>query len=119
MSQKTGSSRSGAPDAVGFRFILGWYADQCDGEWEHEFGIKIETIDNPGWSVRVDLVDTDVYGRSLEFSRRELPDREWVMAASDGERFTGASSPGAASEIDRAFEKFVLNREWPGRDEDK
>jgi ribosomal protein L37E len=29
-----------------------WYAAQCDGDWEHEFGIHIGTLDNPGWSVK-------------------------------------------------------------------
>nr|TKK07812.1 hypothetical protein SrhCFBP13529_11555 [Stenotrophomonas rhizophila] len=35
-----------------------WYADQCDGDWEHSFGIRIDTLDNPGWTVSVDLTDT-------------------------------------------------------------
>jgi hypothetical protein len=25
-----------------------WYASRCDGEWEHGYGISIETLDNPG-----------------------------------------------------------------------
>jgi hypothetical protein len=32
-----------------------WFAQQCDGEWEHENLLKIETIDNPGWSISIDL----------------------------------------------------------------
>jgi hypothetical protein len=32
-----------------------WYQAQCDGEWEHHCGVTIETIDNPGWRVQVDL----------------------------------------------------------------
>ena len=27
-----------------------WYVSNCDGDWEHTFGITINTIDNPGWS---------------------------------------------------------------------
>jgi hypothetical protein len=26
-----------------------WYQSQCDERWEHSFGLKIETLDNPGW----------------------------------------------------------------------
>ncbi|MEH0820740.1 Imm53 family immunity protein [Micromonospora sp. CPCC 205714] len=43
-------------------WLQAWYATQCDGEWEHEFGIQIETVDNPGWSVSIDLGDTALSG---------------------------------------------------------
>lgn len=32
-----------------------FYASQCDGEWEHQHGVQIDTLDNPGWMIRVDL----------------------------------------------------------------
>ena len=35
-----------------------WYTRQCDGEWEHQFGVSIETCDNPGWLVKIQLADT-------------------------------------------------------------
>ncbi len=35
-----------------------WYLAQCDEEWEHIFGVVLDTLDNPGWRVSVDLVDT-------------------------------------------------------------
>ena len=28
-----------------------WYVAQCDGEWEHAYGVEIGTLDNPGWSI--------------------------------------------------------------------
>lgn len=40
-----------------------WYAARCDGAWEHDWGIKIETLDNPGWLVRIDLTGTPWAGR--------------------------------------------------------
>ena len=35
-----------------------WYARQCNGDWEHHYGVRVETIDNPGWRVRIDLAET-------------------------------------------------------------
>lgn len=35
-----------------------WYRAQCDGRWEHDHGISIESLDNPGWRLRVDLEGT-------------------------------------------------------------
>lgn len=40
-----------------------WYLAQCDGEWEHSYGIAIDNLDNPGWSVRIDLVGTALRDR--------------------------------------------------------
>jgi hypothetical protein len=41
-----------------FQDLQRWYHAQCDGAWEHNHGIVIETIDNPGWWVKIDLRDT-------------------------------------------------------------
>ena len=39
-----------------------WYASCCDGKWEHAYGVKIDTLDNPGWSLEIDLEETDLEG---------------------------------------------------------
>lgn len=38
--------------------LTSWYGAQTDGDWEHGYGIRIETLDNPGWHVRIDLSGT-------------------------------------------------------------
>jgi hypothetical protein len=38
--------------------LQNWYLAKCDGDWEHEFGISIETLDNSGWMVTIDLSNT-------------------------------------------------------------
>ncbi len=45
--------------------LQNWYASNCDGDWEHSFGIRIETLDNPGWLVTIDLEDTRLEQASL------------------------------------------------------
>lgn len=52
-------------------WLMSWYAAQCDGSWEHGSGVKIETLDNPGWYLRIDLADTP------------LMDREFIPIAHD------------------------------------
>jgi Immunity protein 53 len=42
-----------------------WYQSQCNGDWEHTYGVKIDTLDNPGWSVTIELADTYLYGRTF------------------------------------------------------
>jgi len=43
-------------------WLQAWYPVQCDGDWEHEFGVRVETLDNPGWSLRIDLDGTAMAG---------------------------------------------------------
>jgi hypothetical protein len=38
--------------------LQAWYRAQCDGDWEHQHGVHIGTLDNPGWDVRIDLAGT-------------------------------------------------------------
>lgn len=34
--------------------IDSWFHSKCDGNWEHQAGITIETTDNPGWWMTFD-----------------------------------------------------------------
>ncbi|KQS48479.1 immunity 53 family protein [Sphingomonas sp. Leaf198] len=43
-----------------------WYLAQCDSDWEHSYGVKIDTLDNPGWSLKIELTDTALEGRAFE-----------------------------------------------------
>ena len=38
--------------------LQNWYLTNCDGEWEHGYGISINTLDNPGWTIKINLSDT-------------------------------------------------------------
>lgn len=44
-------------------WLMGWYAQQCDGDWEHSFGIKLDTLDNPGWYITINLEGTLLQGK--------------------------------------------------------
>lgn len=35
--------------------IEDWFASRCNGAWEHQFGLTIESTDNPGWQVSLDM----------------------------------------------------------------
>jgi hypothetical protein len=56
-----------------------WYVAQCDGLWEHAWGIKIETLDNPGWMVQINLNETRKDGATLETVTINRSDRDWVL----------------------------------------
>ena len=43
-----------------------WYTFQCNGEWEHESGVEIQSCDNPGWWVKIDLKGTVLENKTFE-----------------------------------------------------
>ena len=88
---------SSKPAAVADGDSLGrleaWYHAQCDGEWEHEYGVTVETLDNPGWKLRIDLAGTELAGR--EFARREdhRSENDWLVCWVEGRQFQAACGP--------------------------
>jgi hypothetical protein len=40
-----------------------WFSYQCDGTWEHHHGVVIQSCDNPGWWVKIDLHGTPLEGK--------------------------------------------------------
>ncbi|WP_414169811.1 immunity 53 family protein [Streptoverticillium reticulum] len=80
-----------------------WYASNCDGDWEHSFGIRIETSDNPGWILVVDLERTSLYGRFCDKEDSSV-DGSWISMKSDGREFVAACDP---CSLDRAVDSFV------------
>jgi hypothetical protein len=70
-----------------------WYASQCDGDWEHDEGPRIETLDNPGWLVRIPLAGTELEGKTFPVIDRRESDRLWLSCQVTDTRFEGAGGP--------------------------
>jgi len=96
-------------------WLMDWYADQCDfadgdpsvGGWEHHHGVTIRTLDNPGWSVEIDLASTALDGR--RFPRQEHAGAnplDWRACWTADNKFRGAGGPrqlGAMIEVFRLW----------------
>lgn len=48
--------------------IQNWYLTNCNGDWEHNYGITINTLDNPGWNIKIDLSDTSL--QNLKYDKQ-------------------------------------------------
>jgi hypothetical protein len=83
-----------------------WYSRQCDGSWEHQYGVSIDTLDNPGWSVVVDLVGTDLQSMQMEPISEEENEQDWIRCKIENGKFVGNGSPLKLNAILHAF--FVL-----------
>lgn len=81
-----------------------WFAAQCNGDWEHGHGITIDTIDNPGWHVRIELEGTVQAGVALEPVEVSRGEDDWYQCRVNGEVFEGF---GAVSNLDDILDVFL------------
>ena len=91
-------------------WLQNWYRSQCDGEWEHSYGIKIETLDNPGWIVTIDLLETEleVY-KFKEISVKRFDD-DWIDCLVKNGKFRGAGGSLNLLEILHIFKEWVESK---------
>ena len=54
-----------------------WYISQCDGDWEHQSGVRITTIDNPGWGIDINIAYLDHIDRE-EVITEYRSDSDWI-----------------------------------------
>lgn len=86
-----------------------WFERQCDGKWEHRRGVLIQTLDNPGWLVEIDLKDTSVAEQPFAAVQRGCdadgwPQQdEWLHCDLKEGLFRGAGDPSKLTEILRVF----------------
>lgn len=88
--------------------LQSWYVEQCDGEWEHQYGIKIETLDNPGWAVEIDLTGTRLSSATLQERIEERSATDWIHISAGNGLFRGF---GGAKNLAEILERFLS---WAG-----
>ena len=71
------------------KLISDWFKSNCNGDWEHGYGIKIETMDNPGWKVEVYLYDTELEDKSFDKIMLNNGDNDWMCCNVENYFFIG------------------------------
>ena len=90
--------------------LQNWYISQCNQDWEHTYGVRIANIDNPGWSVDIDLSDTDLEDRHLdELNVQRHDEHNWVVCRVQDNVFKGRGGPHNLDEILQVFLDWVDN----------
>jgi hypothetical protein len=102
-------------------WLMNWYVAQCDGDWEHRFGLEIGTLDNPGWSLAIDLAGTPWERRSFdpvshnltEEERAEGPigDKHWWAASIEDSTFKAFGGPRDLPAMIGLFREWVQKPE--------
>lgn len=88
--------------------LSNWYAEQCNGDWEHTWGIKIETLDNPGWEISIDLRETGlenaVFTPIHEPGLEREPSANFLFAKVEQGKFSAGCS---THRIEEVLAKFL------------
>jgi len=84
-----------------------WYLSNCGGEWEHQYGVHINTLDNPGWTVRINLAGTRWEGLPAQTIERETSETDWVHCSIANNEFQGHGGPENLDELIQIFRKLI------------
>lgn len=85
--------------------LASWFSRHCDGSWENEHGVSIQSCDNPGWWVKIDLAGTELESRDFRPVRRgEVegnldPKAPWLYCYAKDNVFNGAGDVSTLEEI--------------------
>jgi hypothetical protein len=89
-------------------WIQDWYEAQCDGDWEHDYGVEINTLDNPGWMVKVDLAGTSLEGASFAtVDETHRSEDDWMHCEVRDGCFRGAGGTHNLLEILQLFRSWA------------
>ena len=88
-------------------FLQAWYLAQSNGHWEQSRGVTIESLDNPGWLVTIDLEGTRLEGRVMRTVARDASKRDWLLCEVNRNRFRGQGDPGKLLAILRVFQEWA------------
>ncbi len=90
--------------ATALRRLQEWYHAQCNGDWEHTHGVTIATLDNPGWTLDVDLLETVLAERPfLEVKRGYEDGADWLICFVREQKFMGRCGPQKLEELIEIF----------------
>ena len=84
-----------------------WYRRQCNGQWELARGIRLDTLDKPGWSVEIDLYGTALENRTLAMVSRQDSETEWIRCWTADGQFRAFGGPRDLGRIVRVFREWV------------
>ena len=70
-----------------------WYESQYVEDWHEDFGIKIDTLDNPGWSLKIDLQLTVLQEKKFDEVKIEKSEQDWIVARRKGDVFEVFGGP--------------------------
>ena len=86
-----------------------WYQSMCDGDWEHCYGVKIDTSDNPGWIVEIDIIDTPLENKPFDTIHYGETDHDYLICKIENGKFEGFGDVTKLENILNSFLNWAEN----------
>jgi len=90
------------------QWIENWFLSQCNGDWEHSEGIRIETLDNPGWHIRINLEGTNLQEIEYNSGLIEKNENDWYCITVKDGIYEANGDPNKLNYLLNNFMNFVL-----------
>ena len=88
------------------KWLQEWYISQCDGDWEHEHGVKIITLDNPGWNIDIDIINVELK-KEISWKYFETTERNWFGYKIENSYFNLAGDASKLEFLLQLFKNFI------------
>jgi hypothetical protein len=88
-------------------WLIKWYKSNCNGDWEHSFGVHITTIDNPGWYITIDLKDTPLEKKTFQRIEIDNGDNDWIHCYVKDNIFIATGDPDKLQQLLIIFKNWV------------
>ena len=89
------------------KWIQEWYRARLNSEWEEYYGIKIDTLDNPGWIVMIDVAETEYENKVFNPYILNNGENDWIDCKIENGCFIGAGDSSKLLEIVALFRKWI------------
>lgn len=84
-----------------------WFQAECNGDWEHTYGFRLETLDNPGWAFEADLEETRWAGMTVPRLRLVRSDADWTQYEIADNKYMAAGGVANLVEMLETFFRIV------------
>ena len=92
-------------------WLENWYESNCDGDWEHTFGVNISTLDNPGWCVELNVTETIYQDIIFNEVIIERTDNDWVYCKKNDSTIDCMGGPKNLGEVLEILKKWMDENE--------
>ena len=85
------------------RWLQEWFQSCCNGDWEHLYGVNIDTLDNPGWILKINLINTKLENKEFKEKTIEIDEENWFRCWTSENCFCGVGGTKNLADIIRCF----------------
>ena len=93
------------------KWLENWMRSMCNGSWEHCYGVKIGTLDNPGWWVEIDIIDTPLEEKKFEKYSNYVNEEDWIHCKVEDGHYDGGGDLSKLPEILKRFRIWAEEQE--------